>query len=149
MTRWDLALELARRARPEAWVLAGSLALRILNLTCGAAMLAWPMWLLTSGERPSVARVALTLMVLAAVKAAARYGEQVLGHLAAFRTQARLRIRLYDDLVPLAPAVTAERGSGDLSTLAGDAIESLEVFYAHTIGPVIESGRRPLRRMYW
>ena len=137
MTRWDLALELARHARPEAWVLAGSLALRILNLTCGAALLAWPMWLLTSGERPSVARVALTLMALAAVKAAARYGEQVLGHLAAFRTQARLRIQLYDDLVPLAPAVTAERGSGDLSTLAGDAIESLEVFYAHTIGPVI------------
>lgn len=137
MNRWGLALELTRQARPEFWVLTGSTLLRILNLSCGAALLAWPAWLLTSGSRPDVVTVGLVLLVVAAMKAVARYGEQVLGHLAAFRTQARLRIRLYDDLVPLAPAITTARGSGDLLTLANDEVNALEVFYAHTIAPTI------------
>jgi thiol reductant ABC exporter CydC subunit len=74
---------------------------------------------------------------LAAVRGLLRYGEQLAGHDVAFRLLAAVRDRLYAALRRLAPAKLIDKRSGDLvSTVMAD-VEYIEVFYAHTIAPVV------------
>ncbi|MBV9580872.1 MAG: ABC transporter ATP-binding protein, partial [Chloroflexi bacterium] len=78
---------------------------------------------------------ALALIVPAA--AVLRWLDSWVSHDLAYRLLAELRIRLYQLLDPLAPAYLVRRRSGDLvSTLLGD-VELIELFYAHTISPLV------------
>jgi len=66
-----------------------------------------------------------------------RRGDSWISHDLAYRLLAELRIRLYQLLDPLAPAYLVRRRSGDLvSALLGD-VELIELFYAHTVSPVV------------
>lgn len=77
------------------------------------------------------------LMTLAASRGPLRYYEQLIGHDVAFRLLAAVRDRLYTALRRLAPAKLTDRRSGDLvSTVMAD-VEYIEVFYAHTIAPLL------------
>ncbi len=70
-------------------------------------------------------------------KAVSRYAEQVSGHSVAFNILETMRNDVYASLVPKAPAIFGRERSGDIvARLAGD-IERVEVFFAHTIAPVV------------
>lgn len=75
--------------------------------------------------------------VLAVLRAVLRYGEQACNHFIAFKLLALLRGRVFGVLRRLAPAKLEGKEKGDLIALITSDIELLEVFYAHTISPVL------------
>lgn len=66
-----------------------------------------------------------------------RYGEQACNHYIAFRLLALIRTRVFQALRRLAPAKLEGRDKGNLIQLITSDIELLEVFYAHTLSPVL------------
>lgn len=70
---------------------------------------------------------------LAAVSA---WAESWMSHDFAYRLLAEMRIDMYGKLDPLAPAYMVRRRSGDLVSIIGGDIETVEFFFAHTISPI-------------
>ena len=87
-------------------------------------------------EEPFWFLVAL-LAVLTPLSAMTRWGESWISHHVAFKLLAEMRIEMYRRLEPLAPAYLVKRRSGDLVSIAGDDIEKIEYFFAHTITPAM------------
>ncbi|NMN01568.1 ATP-binding cassette domain-containing protein [Bifidobacterium panos] len=84
------------------------------------------------------APLAVALMVLCAVtRGAMRYIEQYLNHNVAFRLLALLRSKAFAALRRLAPAKLAGHGKGELIATLTTDVELLEIFFAHTISPVV------------
>lgn len=65
-----------------------------------------------------------------------RYLEQYGNHYIAFRLLAVLRDKIFTKLRTLCPAKLESRQKGSLLTMITADIETLEVFYAHTVSPV-------------
>ncbi|MFQ7107808.1 MAG: ABC transporter transmembrane domain-containing protein, partial [Neglectibacter timonensis] len=65
-----------------------------------------------------------------------RYIEGVVSHAGAYRLLASMRVHLYESIRRLAPACLMERKKGDLLNIAVSDIETVEFFFAHTIGPM-------------
>jgi len=132
---------LAAFARPFAGVLAASTALRVVQLGLGIGVLAAAVHAAGQAGRgpdaPGVAGTVGLILLLAAAKGAAHYGEQYLGHWVAFTVLARLRTVFFDALARQAPGVLHRHRSGDLTARATEDINRIEVFYAHTIAPAI------------
>lgn len=59
-----------------------------------------------------------------------------LAHVAAYRILVSLRDEFYRIMEPLAPARLVSRRTGDLVSTAVSDIEMLELFFAHTAGPI-------------
>lgn len=77
------------------------------------------------------------LAVLAVARGSLHYIEQRCNHYIAFKLLAHIRDLVFGALRELAPAKLSGRNRGELiSTITSD-IELLEVFYAHTISPVL------------
>ncbi len=66
-----------------------------------------------------------------------RYIEQACNHYIAFRILAILRDKLFGKLRTLAPAKLEGKDKGNLISMITSDVELLEVFYAHTISPVV------------
>ena len=64
-----------------------------------------------------------------------RYLEQYDNHYIAFRLLAVLRDKIFTKLRTLCPAKLESRQKGSLLTMITADIETLEVFYAHTVSP--------------
>ncbi|WP_298038585.1 ABC transporter ATP-binding protein [uncultured Microbacterium sp.] len=90
-----------------------------------------------TGEPLSLWPLALTLIILSLVKAGLCYLEQYAGHWVAFAALQRLRELLFRRLIPQAPAATTGKASAELTARATEDIDRIEVFFAHTIPPVI------------
>ena len=73
----------------------------------------------------------------AALRAFLRYFEQNRNHFIAFTLLALIRDRVFASLRKLCPAKLEGRDRGDLINLITSDIELLEVFYAHTISPIV------------
>ena len=65
-----------------------------------------------------------------------RYIEQYSGHFIAFTILAILRDKVFKALRKLSPAKLESKEKGNLISVITSDIESLEVFYAHTIAPI-------------
>ena len=65
-----------------------------------------------------------------------RYIEQYSNHYIAFKLLAVLRDKIFAHLRVLAPAKLDDKKKGSLVSLITSDIETLEVFYAHTISPI-------------
>lgn len=65
------------------------------------------------------------------------YCEQYCNHYIAFKILAEIRIKLFKIMRKLAPAKMETKNNGDLVSMLTADIELLEVFYAHTISPII------------
>ena len=82
-----------------------------------------------------------TLLVLVCVfaplSALLFYAESWQAHDMAFRLLARMRIDLYNKLEPLAPAYMVRRRSGDIVSVVGGDVETVEYFFGHAISPMI------------
>lgn len=79
----------------------------------------------------------ISVVVFAAVRGGLRYAEQSCNHYIAFKLLALLRDRVFRALRRLCPAKLEGRDKGDLISVITSDIELLEVFYAHTISPVL------------
>ena len=84
-------------------------------------------------SRPLLAAI----IILAVCKALFRLGEQYLGHDGAFRLLARLREELFRAVDRLSPALLADSNRGDICAAVMADVEQVEVFFAHTIAPVV------------
>ena len=65
------------------------------------------------------------------------YGEQFGNHYIAFRLLALIRHKIFRKLRTLCPAKLENKDKGNLISLITSDIELIEVFYAHTISPVV------------
>jgi ATP-binding cassette subfamily C protein CydCD len=63
------------------------------------------------------------------------YLESWLSHDLAYRLLAEMRVHIYEVLDRLAPAYLYRRRSGDLVSLVTADVETIELFFAHTIAP--------------
>lgn len=70
------------------------------------------------------------------VRGALRYLEQYSNHYIAFRLLAVLRDRIFAALRVLCPAKLESKQKGSIISMLTSDIETLEVFYAHTVSPV-------------
>lgn len=70
------------------------------------------------------------------LRGALRYLEQYSNHFIAFRLLAALRDKIFKALRALAPAKLEGREKGGIISMITSDIETLEVFYAHTISPI-------------
>ncbi|QNQ90475.1 ATP-binding cassette domain-containing protein [Corynebacterium poyangense] len=86
--------------------------------------------------------IVVTMVLVCLLKALLHYGEQFLGHLVAFKALELLRTNLFSSLIPRSPALVCARsssGSGDLLSRITSDIDGIEVFFAHSIAPIISS----------
>ena len=77
------------------------------------------------------------LAVLTIAKAAFTWLDMWLAHNVAYGMLAWLRSSAYNALEPLAPAYTLKRRSGDIVSMATADIETIELFFAHTLVPLM------------
>ena len=77
------------------------------------------------------------MIVCALIRGGMRYSEQYMNHNVAFRLLALFRAKAFSALRRLAPAKLAGKGKGDLIALVTTDVELLEIFFAHTISPVV------------
>ncbi|MEU0689677.1 thiol reductant ABC exporter subunit CydC, partial [Streptomyces uncialis] len=112
-----------RRLLPAALASAGS-------ELAGAALMATAAWLITrAAEQPPLASVSVAIVAVRALalgRGALRYTDRLLGHDAALRAVAGFRTRVYESLVPLAPAGTPAFRSGDLLTRLVDDVDAAQ-----------------------
>ena len=77
------------------------------------------------------------LLILAILRAIFRYIEQASNHFIAFKLLALIRDKVFGALRKLAPAKLENKNAGNMISIITSDIELLEVFYAHTISPIM------------
>ncbi|MBQ8831563.1 MAG: thiol reductant ABC exporter subunit CydC [Oscillospiraceae bacterium] len=93
---------------------------------------------LTGFDIPAAMGVLFVITVLfAVVRGVLRYAEQACNHYIAFKLLSLIRDKVFGALRKLCPAKLEGKDKGDLISVITSDIELLEVFYAHTISPVI------------
>lgn len=85
----------------------------------------------------SLGNICTILLMLAVVRGGLRYAEQASNHYIAFKLLARIRNLVFASLRRLAPAKTDGAEKGNMISIITSDIELLEVFYAHTISPIV------------
>ena len=95
------------------------------------------LWLLAAAGfcNGTIAYAALTI-ACAVLIAVCRYLEGVFSHLGAYGILAKMRVHLFDAIDRISPAYMIGRETGDIMNIAVADIETLEYFFAHTIGPM-------------
>lgn len=79
----------------------------------------------------------VSVCVFALVRGVLRYAEQACNHFIAFQLLALIRDKVFRALRRLCPAKLEGKDKGNLISVITSDIELLEVFYAHTISPVV------------
>jgi ABC-type multidrug transport system fused ATPase/permease subunit len=79
----------------------------------------------------------LLLLVLAVLRGIFGYLSPYLCHVGAYHLLADLRDQFYRTIEPLAPALLMQRRTGDIVSVACNNVEILELFFAHTIAPLV------------
>ena len=93
--------------------------------------------LLNFNTHLSFSGILTALIVLAVARGVLRYLEQMSGHYIAFKLLALLRDKVFSSLRRLAFVKLQDKQAGQLVSLVTNDIELLEVFYAHTIAPIM------------
>lgn len=105
--------------------------LPVFGIAVAFAAVGSPVWNL------SVPAALAAMAVCALIRGGMRYAEQFMNHNVAFRLLALFRAKAFAALRRLAPAKLAGKGKGDLIALVTTDVELLEIFFAHTISPVV------------
>ena len=138
--------------RPVLAPLGVSTLCRIANQVLGILLYVVPVYVLVAhavdggdGVNPPSIPAVIGFMIAAALaKASLRYLEHYFGHLVAFKALELIRVRVFRDIYPQAPAIVSATGnravgSGDMLTRLTRDIGQIEVFFAHTTAPVISA----------
>ena len=127
---------------PPPWArLALSVILGAAAVVCGIGLMATAGYLIArAAERPAV--LSLTTAIVAVRffglgRPVARYLERLAAHDVAFRLLARIRVRFYERIEPLAPAELDAFRKGDLlARMVGD-VDALQSVYLRGLGPAM------------
>ncbi|MFI5687602.1 thiol reductant ABC exporter subunit CydC [Streptomyces sp. NPDC051636] len=126
-----------RRLLPAALAAAGS-------ELAAAALMATASWLITrAAQQPPIASVSLAIVAVRALalgRGALRYSDRLLGHDGVLRAVAGFRTRVYEALVPLAPAGTPAFRSGDLLTRLVDDVDAAQDLLLRVLLPAVAAG---------
>jgi len=79
----------------------------------------------------------ILMAIFAIVRGLTRYLEQYMNHLVAFKILCMLRDKVFAAVRRLAPAKLQGSNKGSLISIITADIELVEVFYAHTISPIV------------
>jgi ATP-binding cassette subfamily C protein CydC len=119
------------------------MALGALVIAANVALLALSGWFIAAmalsghgGPRLEYFTPAAAIRGLAILRTMGRYGERVQTHDTTLRLLARLRVWLYERLVPLAPAGLARYRDGDLLNRLRADVDSLESVYLRLVLPM-------------
>lgn len=143
--------------RPVLRPLTASTLARIANQSLGIALYVIPVVALihlAQGRSLSFWWVLTAMVLISLAKAFLRYLEHYLGHLVAFKALELIRIRVFRDIYPQAPAIVHRTGkkavgSGDMLARLTRDIGQIEVFFAHTTAPVISALVVPTAVVAW
>lgn len=105
--------------------------LPVFGIAAAFAAVGSPIWNL------SVPAALTAMAICALIRGGMRYAEQFMNHNVAFRLLALFRTKAFAALRRLAPAKLAGKGKGDLIALVTTDVELLEIFFAHTISPIV------------
>lgn len=95
------------------------------------------LWLLAAaGFCDGMLTYAALTITCAVLIALCRYLEGLFSHLGAYGILAKMRVHLFDAIDRISPAYMIGRETGDIMNIAVADIETLEYFFAHTIGPM-------------
>ena len=108
----------------------GYLCAIFLTITAGYSVL-----LVMKGN--GVTKYLIILIVLAMMRGILHYAEQYCNHFIAFKLLAIIRHQVFAALRKLCPAKLDGKEKGNLISIITTDIELLEVFYAHTISPIM------------
>jgi thiol reductant ABC exporter CydC subunit len=126
-------------ARPAAGRLALATLLGAGAVAAAIGLIATSAWLISrSAQRPQESAVAIAIVgvqFFALSRGLCRYGERVIGHDAAFRVLADLRVRLYERLERLAPLGLPAFGNGDLLARLIHDVDSLQDLLVRVVPP--------------
>ena len=137
----SIMCRMVKLVKPLVPVMVAAVALGVVGFLCaifltvGAALAIMGI----AGFEPALGLGAGIAMVVACglLRGPLHYGEQMCNHYLAFRILALVRDRVFGKLRTLAPAKLEGRSKGDLVSLVTSDVELLEVFYAHTLSPVL------------
>ncbi len=143
-------------ARPAAGRLVLATLLGAGAVAAGIGLIATSAWLIArSSQRPLESAIAVAIVgvqFFALSRGLFRYGERVVGHDAAFRVLATLRVSVYEQLERLAPLGLPAFRSGDLlARLVGD-VESLQDLLLRVLGQfaiALVVGAATIGLMWW
>ena len=93
-------------------------------------------WQALQGQGPTLT-FAFILFVLGLMRGVLRYIEHYFGHYVAFKTLYDFRCMVFSKMRRLAPAKLDKQDSGTMLKMIGEDIEAMEVFFAHTLPPVL------------
>lgn len=85
----------------------------------------------------SITTLFILLIICGILRGALRYGEQACNHYIAFKLLAIIRDKVFVALRKLCPDKLEGKDKGNLISIITSDIELLEVFYAHTISPIM------------
>lgn len=91
----------------------------------------------TFSEHFTAGNLFLLMGILAVLRGLLHYAEQYCNHFIAFKLLAIIRHKVFAALRKLCPAKLEGRDKGNLISIITTDIELLEVFYAHTISPIV------------
>ena len=147
--RWGSGFwQLLRILRPYYWLMGITVLTGILNhgfMIAAAGIGAFMVGVVATGAAAeALSASAFALAGVVAGRAVAAWAEMWLAHDLAYRILAELRVWLYQALDRLAPGYLLDRRSGDLSAAAMADVDTIEWFYAHTVGTFIVAVVVPL-----
>lgn len=145
-TRRELFGWLLGVTRPVLAPLAMSTVCRLADQFLGVLIFALGAWSVVAfgstghtGASVSLGWIVGILAIACLFKAGLRYAEHFLGHLVAFKALELLRTEIFSALVPQAPRVMLTSRSGGLMARATKDVDRIEIFFAHTIAPVVSA----------
>ena len=135
-----LGSRLIKKAKPIAkYLTISTLASLIGNLSHMGVMEFGALWIMRAADIMKTGNVwfyACMMFVCGLLIAVCRYLEGVFSHLGAYGILAKMRVDLFTSINRLAPAYLIDQKIGDVINIAVGDIETLEYFFAHTIGPM-------------
>jgi len=130
--------------RPMAAPFGAAAALQFATIACGIGLMGTSAWLIaTAGLHPSIAVLGMAIVgvrVFGIARGLVRYLERLASHGATLSLLARLRVRVYRSLIPLAPARLLDERSGDLVSRLVDDVDALDSVYVRVLGPSVAAG---------
>lgn len=126
--------------KPLLVVMAGAVTLGTLGFLCAIFLTIFATQIVLSGlglVDIVVKKLIIATIVLAVGRGVLHYAEQYCNHYIAFKLLAMIRHKIFVALRKLCPAKLEGKDKGNLISIITTDIELLEVFYAHTISPIL------------
>jgi len=141
MSSINVIFKMLKLVKPLLFQMIIAIILGVLGFICAIALPVLSVMALMQGmgmyTHIPLDKLLIILLSLAVLRGVLHYGEQAANHYIAFKILAIIRDHVFMALRRLAPAKLDGKDKGNLISLITNDIELLEVFYAHTISPVV------------